>query len=662
LSKKNLAPTLIWGLLGALAPAGWILVKALWFGFGPMHERSWSEASGYFFGDPEGLALVLYMGLGTALATTCFGWFRSRYQGLIESKELNLKDLSRTGSQQEKQLQERIRSLSDTIKKFHASSSHLQKSLDPRQVLHLAAESLHEIHNYDRVNVMMLNPEKECLEFIASLGTAEQNVRGITLPYDDRAGVLYRAVRENRLFRVEDIQKLDKSYHLKPPCDNLPQLRSRAFIVCPIVVQGSPWGLIAFDNKRQRGALGEADEETVRLVADQISSALAKIRLLESVEHLTDELQRTFAGMVAHEEKISQVIRSLKAGTAATTDTIGSIAGSAEVVRSAVADTSSAAQKISRRMDQVSGNFDQLEISMADARKALGDISAQVEQVEGNTATSLDRAEEVRNQAREGQDLVRETCRGLNQISREVGQTRETINILQEKSSVIEKVTGVIHDINQKTNLLSLNAAIIAAQAGEQGHAFAVVAEEIRHLAQETAYSAGDIETLIQEIQLATGRVADQIEGTTKVVASELEVGERTDASLTRILSSSEGAMKIADQIRHATREQTRSTHLVSESFADLERLTHQAAEAFQEQTEGLHRIIRAVEEIKTKAAEVASATQRQEQETVRIDKEVDTVSATTAKVFTEMKQRQEASQEVLSQVDQFRKLSENKD
>jgi len=662
LNRRSLLPTLVWGLLGALAPAGWVLIKLLWFGFGPAGERSWDQAVDHFLGDPEGLALMLYMGIGTAFATTCFGWVRSRYQTLIESKDLRLKDVSRLGNQQERELKEQIRTLGDTIKKFHASSSHLQKSLDPRQVLRLAAESLHEIHNYDRVNVMMLNREEDCLEFIASLGTADQNVGGVTLPYDGRAGVLYKTVHENRLIRVEDIRELDESYHLKPPCDNLPQLRSRAFISCPIVVQGAPWGLIAFDNKRHRAALGEADEEAARLVSDQIASALAKIQLLESVARLTEELQQTFSGMVAHEEKISQVIRSLKAGTAATADTISNIAGSAEVVRSAVSDTSSASQNISSRMDHVSESLGHLEKSMTDARKALGDIADRVELVEKNTATALERSEEVRNQSREGQDLVRETCRGLNQISREVGQTRETINILKEKSSVIEKVTGVIHDINQKTNLLSLNAAIIAAQAGEQGHAFAVVAEEIRHLAQETAYSAADIETLIQEIQAATVRVADQIEAATRVVESELEVGQRTDASLGRIFASSESAMEVADQIRHATREQTRSTHLVSESFANLENLTHQVAEAIQEQSEGMHRIIKAVTEIQAKASEVASATQRQEKETLRIDKEVDTVADTTAKIFTEVDKRRAASRDVFAQVDQFRKFSKSND
>ena len=130
--------------------------------------------------------------------------------------------------------------------------------------------------------------------------------------------------------------------------------------------------------------------------------------------------------------------------------------------------------------------------------------TASVQEVEKNASRSKKMSEKVCSEAEHGAQLVAESYDGLQGISLAVDRAVATIEFLAQKGEEIKHTVQVINEINQKTNLLSLNASIIAAQSGEHGRSFAVVAEEIRKLSHETSSSAEAIENLISEIGTAT--------------------------------------------------------------------------------------------------------------------------------------------------------------
>ncbi len=647
---------LIGAFLGSFAPLGWALVRLPFFA--EEEGGFWSRLLGHAFSSGENLALYLYMGGGTALVFGVFGFFIGRASHQIHQRADRLDELNRTIADQKEEFERRFTELNFNLKNFHSANANIQKSLDRREVIQLAADSLHDILRYDRVNILMLNKDRTALEFMASRGAGEGKTSGISLPFDERAGVLAKAVRENRSFLVQDISRMSADFRLKPPCDKISQLRSRSFILCPITLNGEAVGVFGVDNKLKRKTLDDTDVDTVRLFADQVSAALNKIKLLEAVESLTSELEATFAESLKYRDRFSDQLSSLKKGTVSTTETISQIADSSDVIRHAVDDTSSATSEISTTIQEVAQNLGQLAQFMEKSISAMTEITVSIQEVEKNADTSQQLSEKVRQQAEEGARMVGDAFAGLQGISRAVDGAVKAIEFLAQKGEEIDQTLTVINEINQKTNLLSLNASIIAAQAGEHGRSFAVVAEEIRNLSQETAGSAGSIEKVIQQIRTATREAVSHIGETRTLVDAGIDLGKGTGEALQHILKSATPAMEMARDIRKATQEQVRSSQFVSHSIEELGEMSYQVSHASREQAQGIARIVQSIEEIKALAEEMVTATGKHQSDTRAIDTAVDSVGAMAERIFREMAGRQDESRAVIRQLSQLKGAS----
>jgi methyl-accepting chemotaxis protein len=592
------------------------------------------------------------MGLGTAAVLGTFGYYIGQSTMIIRRRAANLDELNRSISEQKSAFEFKFQNLNANLKNFHTSNARIQKSLDSNEVLQLAADALHAILGYDRVNILMLDPAGTQLELVASHGTDSLSSRRISHPFDRRAGILFQTLQENRLVLVEDMQQLPAEARLSPPWDAYPQLRSRSFIICPITEHGRAIGLIAVDNKVQRKALDDTDTDTVRLFADQVSATLSKIQLLSGVESLITQLQLTFSESRRYSAQFAELIRSLKAGASATTGTIAEVATAAEEVRAGVDDTVSATNEISTAIEEVTGNLDRLQQFMEASITAMTEITATAREVEANAARSQNMSEQVKQHAEDGVRTVNDAFLGLQGISRSVNQASDVITALADKGEEIERIIAIIHEINQKTNLLSLNASIIAAQAGEHGRSFAVVAEEIRTLSQETGQSASSIETLVAEIRALNRQAVQHIGDTGKLVERDVSLGRETEQVLTRILASAAEATTMTRNIGKATAEQVRSAQSVARSIEELGGMSTQLSHASREQVQGIRRIVNVVEEIKGMATEMAAATARQTQATRQIDSEVDQVSQMSGRVFSALSDREGESYRVIEQLE----------
>lgn len=644
---------LLYGLigvfLGLLAPVGWLLLLMLFFtpqGVGPF-----TYAFDYIFRGGESFALQIYMGLGTAVVLGSFGYYIGQSTMIIRKRAANLDELNRSISEQKSDFEFRFQNLNTNLKNFHTSNARIQKSLDSSEVLHLAADALHSILGYDRVNILMLSPDRTQLSLVASHGTGAPS-RSITHPFDRRAGILHQSLIENRLLLVQDIHQLPTDALLAAPWNTLSQLRSRSFIICPITQHGKAVGLIAVDNKVQRKRLDDTDTDTVRLFADQVSATLSKIQLLAGVESLIAQLQLTFAESRRYSAQFAELIQSLKAGASATTATIAEIATAAEEVREGVDDTVSATSEISTAIEEVTGNLDSLQQFMEVSITAMTEITATAKEVEANAGRSQSMSELVKQHAEEGVRTVNDAFLGLQGISRSVSQASEVITALADKGEEIERIIAIIHEINQKTNLLSLNASIIAAQSGEHGRSFAVVAEEIRTLSQETGHSASSIETLVAEIRALNHQAVQHIGDTGKLVERDVSLGRETEQVLTRILESAAEATTMTRKIGKSTAEQVRSAQSVARSIEELGDMSSQLSHASREQVQGIRRIVKVVEDIKGMATEMAMATARQSQANRHIDSEVDQVAQMSNRIFTALSEREGESYRVIEQLE----------
>lgn len=644
--KRDVAYAICGILLGVMAPLGWIALRLLLFWEDGLSLMDQIVAD--ITGSTQSRFLYAYMCGGTMAVLGLFGFFIGRASQQIHDRAVTLDTLNRDIAEQKSRFEQRFTDLDQSIKNFHTINTDLQKSVNRQEVLRLAADGLHDVIGFDRVNILMLSDDRRQLFFSVCRGaSADDNVK-IKLPFDERAGCLFKAVSDRQVMLIDDISKMPEEYHLHPPCDTVPQLRSRNFILCPIMIRNQSIGLLAVDNKYKRQRLLDTDVDTVKLFADQISSSLMRINLLDAVEALTQQLEHTFNEFLKYRDEHGELIESLRQAAASTTSATADISGGAGVIQESVNATRSAVGEISVSIEQVSNSLKTLNEFMESSIAAMTEIHATISAVEENTARSHAMSETVRGRAEHGVETVKPFLQGLRGIVTSVEQAEGVIHNLSEKGEEVGSITSVVTELTQKTSLLALNAAIIAAQAGEHGRSFAVVADEVRGLAQEAAASTDRINQVIEEIQTCTRETAAHISSTTRLVNQGMAQGLEMSDVLVQILEGSQQAMEMTHEIRQSTREISRSVDGVSKSIEELGEMSAQVSRASREEANGAKSIVASVEEVRAMADEMVSATARQSENTQQIEASINRVSDMAERIFDEMDDRREGSLQVI--------------
>lgn len=639
-------------MFGVAAPIGWMLLRLAFF---YQQEASLLEQTvGHFTSHPQQIALLAYMGGGTAVVLATFGFFVGRATEQIHLRAERLEEMNRAMASQKQAFEVRYTELNNRITNFHNISARIQKTMDLTELLDLTGHGLHDVMDFDRVNILHVDRDQQLLRLAVSLGCGDVP-NATSLPLDERAGVIYKAVAEKRHYLVDDISLMPPEFKLKSPCDSISALRSKNFLACPVVVHGETEVVIGVDKKTSGRKLEENDADTLKLFASQLSGSIIRLRLFSAVETLTKELERTFAQFLQYRQEYQLLLKTLKRATGSTIRLVAENASSADVVREAVNATQTTSSEISASIDQVGSSINQLSEFMDKSISAMAQIAATLKEVDDNSIHSHQMSEQVQMQAEGGVVSVRETLNGLEGIANGVAEASKAINQLSHTGEEISTITAVITEIAQKTNLLALNAAIIAAQAGEQGRSFAVVAEEIRGLSQKTAHSSQAIAGLIRDIHSNTSEVVNQVRNAQDLVVQGVTLGRKTEQSLSQILGSATSAMDMARSIRHATREVSRSAEFVTHSIEELGEMTEQVSSASHEQAQGTHGIVRSIEEIREMADEMANVAIKQRQDSRDIETAVESVSSMAVQIFQEIEARSEQSSVVIKQLKEFK-------
>lgn len=653
--KRDVAYAACGMLLGVMAPIGWIILRLMLF---------WDDSQSLadqviqdIMGTEQSRYMYSYMCGGTMMVLGSFGFFIGRASQQIHDRALKLDLLNREVAEQKASFEQRFVVLDRSIKNFHIINTDLQKSVNRQEILRLSADGLHEVIGFDRVNVLMVDEAEKQLYFAACRGASLDDAEiGIRLPLDERAGCLFKSIADRQVMLIDDIVKMPEEYHLQPPCDAVPQLRSRNFILCPILVRGKAVGLIAVDNKFKKAKLSDTDVDTVKLFADQVSSSMMRINLLDAVEALTQQLEHTFNEFLKYRDEHAELIKSLRLATSSTTSATADISGGAGVIQESVNSTRSAVGQISVSIDQVSDTLKSLNEFMESSIASMTEIQYTVSAVEESSVRSHAMSETVKERAEHGVDTVKQVLDGMRGIVTAVEQAEGTINNLSLKGEEVGTITSVVTDLTQKTSLLALNAAIIAAQAGEHGRSFAVVADEVRSLAREAASSTDQINQILEEIQKYTRDTVDHIRCTHQLVNQGMEQGQEMSDVLTQILGSSQQAMEMAHEIRKSTQEISQSVVGVSNAIEELGEMSSQVSRASREEAHGAKSIVSAVEEVQTMSDDMVKATSRQAENTRQIENSVERVSDMVQRIFDEMDERRSGSLQV---IEDLRRLKE---
>ncbi len=261
-----------------------------------------------------------------------------------------------------------------------------------------------------------------------------------------------------------------------------------------------------------------------------------------------------------------------------------------------------AATEISSSSEQMSkGAADQAE-QIVQVSSAVEEMTATILESSQNAGEATEASRSASNTATSGGEIVSSTIEGMQKISTVVGESAQSIGKLAKSADQIGEIISVIDDIADQTNLLALNAAIEAARAGEQGRGFAVVADEVRKLAERTGKATGEITGMIKGIQSETEDAVASMESGIQEVESGRELADKAGDSLGQIVTMSQSVMDMIQQIATASEEQSVAAEEISKSIDYISSVTKEtatgaeqsasAAEQLSHQAEGMKQMV----------------------------------------------------------------------
>ncbi|OMH25725.1 PAS domain-containing methyl-accepting chemotaxis protein [Motiliproteus sp. MSK22-1] len=207
---------------------------------------------------------------------------------------------------------------------------------------------------------------------------------------------------------------------------------------------------------------------------------------------------------------------------------------------------------------------------------AINQMSATVQEVASNASSAAMAANEARDEAGESSRLVRQTTESINALAGEVNKSSKVIEQLEQDSDAINTVVDVIRSVAEQTNLLALNAAIEAARAGEQGRGFAVVADEVRTLANRTHKSTAEIADMIEKLQVGARAAVTSMKEAQGQTDQSVERAERAAASIEKIAYSIGTITDMNQQIAAAVEEQSAVAEDINQNISSVSQLTEE--------------------------------------------------------------------------------------
>ncbi|AZE81798.1 Methyl-accepting chemotaxis sensor/transducer protein [Pseudomonas orientalis] len=278
----------------------------------------------------------------------------------------------------------------------------------------------------------------------------------------------------------------------------------------------------------------------------------------------------------ARQDELGQLQRAMQSMTLGLRTLIGGISDG-------VTQIASAAEQLSAVTEQTSAGVNSQKIETDQVATAMNEMAATVQEVARNAEEASEAAVAADLQAREGDKVVGEAIAQIERLATEVGNSTLAMGDLKRESDKIGSVLDVIKSVAQQTNLLALNAAIEAARAGEAGRGFAVVADEVRSLAQRTQKSTEEIEELILGLQNGTQQVATIMDNSRSLTDSSVELTRRAGSALESITRTVSTIQAMNSQIATAAEQQSAVAEEINRSVLNVRDVSEQTSAASEE-------------------------------------------------------------------------------
>jgi len=252
-------------------------------------------------------------------------------------------------------------------------------------------------------------------------------------------------------------------------------------------------------------------------------------------------------------------------------------------VKDNVAQLASAAEEMASSSEQIVGGSQEQNSKSTQVATASQELSSTIIDVARNASDAAETAKEANRVALQGGEIVDKSIESINGIAHVSKETAQMMEQLGNRSNEVGTIIKVINDIAGQTNLLALNAAIEAARAGEQGRGFAVVADEVRKLAEKTTSATKEIGETIKTIQTYTNNAVLSMQNEMNVVENGVGFARNAGTALKEIVSQVEAVSSLITQIASASEEQSSAANQISEDIEIVAKISSNATTSAQQ-------------------------------------------------------------------------------
>ena len=318
---------------------------------------------------------------------------------------------------------------------------------------------------------------------------------------------------------------------------------------------------------------------------DEIGSLARGVgAMVENLKQLFAESEQKTREAHAATEEARQAMREAeearKAAEGARREGMLSAAGQLEEVAAVL---SSASIQLSAQIEQSDRGAAESATRLSEAATAMNEMNATVQEVAKNAGSASTASAETKEKAEAGAQVVEKAVRGIEDVHRMSLALKGDMAQLDEHARDISQIMAVISDIADQTNLLALNAAIEAARAGEAGRGFAVVADEVRKLAEKTMASTNDVGNAITAIQESTAKSMTGVDNAVERIGEANELASRSGAALEEIVATVVATGDQVNAIATASEEQSAASEEINQSIVQVNDMSRQTAGAMAE-------------------------------------------------------------------------------